>query len=156
MSTEQPAAGDEPNEVPRIPPPAQPGAASSSPYGQPYTQPPAQPTPPSQPVPPQEQYAQPQYAQPQYAQPIPPGAVPQPYYDPRAKSRLAAGLLGIFLGGLGVHRFYLGYTTIGILQILVTVVTCGLGSIWGLIEGIMILAQAPSFRTDAQGVPLRE
>jgi TM2 domain-containing membrane protein YozV len=76
--------------------------------------------------------------------------------DPNARSRLAAGLFGIFLGGFGVHRFYLGYTTLGVLQIVVTVLTCGIGSIWGLIEGIMILAGAESFRTDAQGRPLRD
>ncbi|MGV1037571.1 MAG: NINE protein [Candidatus Nanopelagicales bacterium] len=144
MSTEQPPEASEPNEVPQTPPPGQPDSATGSPYGQPYT-------PPTQP-----QSAQPQYEQPQYAQPGPPVAYQQPNYDPRAKSRMAAGLLGIFLGGFGVHRFYLGYTTIGIVQILVTVVTCGIGAIWGLIEGIMILAQAQSFRTDAQGVPLRE
>ncbi len=37
------------------------------------------------------------------------------------KSKVAAALLCFFLGGLGIHRFYLGYTTIGIVQIL----TCG-------------------------------
>jgi TM2 domain-containing membrane protein YozV len=78
------------------------------------------------------------------------------YYDPMAKSRLVAGLLGIFLGGFGVHRFYLGYNSIGITQIIVTVVTCGLGSLWGLVEGIMILAGAQSFQTDAWGRPLRD
>ncbi len=36
------------------------------------------------------------------------------------KSKLAAGLLGIFLGGFGVHRFYLGYTTMGVIQIVVS------------------------------------
>jgi TM2 domain-containing membrane protein YozV len=76
--------------------------------------------------------------------------------DPYAKSKIAAGLLGIFLGGFGVHRFYLGYTTIGIVQIVVTVLTCGLGAIWGLVEGIMILTGAEQFRTDAQGRPLRD
>ena len=55
------------------------------------------------------------------------------------KSKLTAGLLGIFLGGFGVGRFYLGYTTIGVLQLVVTLVTCGIGSIWGLVDGIMIL-----------------
>ncbi len=73
-----------------------------------------------------------------------------------AKSRLAAGLLGIFVGGFGVHRFYLGYTQIGIIQILVTVFTCGLGSLWGFVEGIMILARAEAFNTDAEGRPLRD
>jgi TM2 domain-containing membrane protein YozV len=59
------------------------------------------------------------------------------------KSKLAAGLLGIFLGSLGIHRFYLGYTGIGILMLLITVLSLGfLGIIvhvWGLIEGIMCL-----------------
>ncbi len=68
------------------------------------------------------------------------------------KSRLAAGLLGIFLGGLGIHRFYLGYTTIGIIQIVVTIVTLGFGALWGFIEGIVILAGG--INTDAKGLPL--
>jgi len=55
------------------------------------------------------------------------------------KSKLTAGLLQIFLGGFGVGRFYLGYTNIGVLQLVVTLVTCGIGSIWGLVDGIMIL-----------------
>lgn len=79
-----------------------------------------------------------------------------PYMDPYAKSKVAAGLLGIFLGGFGIHRFYLGFTTIGILQILVTIVTCGIGSIWGLIEGILYLVGANGFTTDATGRPLRD
>jgi len=93
-----------------------------------------------------------------YYRPQQPGVYPPGYYyavDP-PKSRLAAGLLGIFLGGFGVHRFYLGYTSIGVVQILVTVFTWGFGAIWGFVEGIMILAGAQSFRTDARGMPLRE
>jgi TM2 domain-containing membrane protein YozV len=70
------------------------------------------------------------------------------------KSKLVAGLLGILLGGWGVHRFYLGYTGIGILQIVVTIVTCGIGAWWGIIEGIMILTG--SIDKDAQGRPLKE
>ena len=70
------------------------------------------------------------------------------------KSKMAAGLLGIFLGGWGIHNFYLGYTGKGIAQILVTILTCGIGAIWGLIEGIMILAG--SITTDANGVPLKD
>jgi len=76
------------------------------------------------------------------------------YVDPLAKSRLTAGLLGIFLGGFGVHRFYLGYTSIGVLQILVTIATCGIGSLWGMIEGILILTGS-GITTDADGRPLR-
>ncbi|MBQ7523240.1 MAG: TM2 domain-containing protein [Oscillospiraceae bacterium] len=71
-----------------------------------------------------------------------------------AKSKLAAGLLGIFLGGLGVHRFYLGYTKIGILQILASL-CFGAGAVWGLIEGILILCGS-TITTDANGVPLTD
>lgn len=56
-----------------------------------------------------------------------------------SKSRLVAGLLGIFLGWLGIHRFYLGHKGVGITQILVTLITFGFGGIWGFIEGILIL-----------------
>jgi TM2 domain-containing membrane protein YozV len=66
--------------------------------------------------------------------------LPAPLFVSGAKSRLAAGLLGILLGSLGVHRFYLGHVAIGVAQIVVTFVTCGIGSIWGFIEGIVILA----------------
>ena len=79
----------------------------------------------------------------------------QPAY-PGAKSRMVAGLLGILIGGFGVHRFYLGYTNIGIIQIVVTIFTCGIGAIWGLIEGILILTKNENFLTDANGVPLTD
>ena len=58
-----------------------------------------------------------------------------------AEKKLIAGLLGILLGGLGVHKFYLGYTKEGIIQIVVTFVTCGLGYILGLVEGIIYLTK---------------
>lgn len=74
--------------------------------------------------------------------------------NPEAKSKMAAGLLGIFLGSIGIHNFYLGNTSRGVIQIVVTLVTCGFGGIWGLIEGIMILAG--SITTDANGVPLKD
>ena len=70
------------------------------------------------------------------------------------KSKMAAGLLGIFLGGWVVLNFYLGNRSRGIIQIVVTLVTCGIGAIWGLIEGIMILTG--SINTDADGIPLRD
>ena len=70
------------------------------------------------------------------------------------KSKMAAGLLGIFLGGLGIHNFYLGNTGRGVIQIVVTLLTCGLGSVWGLVEGIMILTGA--IKTDGKGNPLKE
>jgi TM2 domain-containing membrane protein YozV len=70
------------------------------------------------------------------------------------KSKIAAGLLGIFLGGWGIHRFYLGYTTIGIIQIVVTLITLGFGGLWGFIEGIMILTG--NINKDAKGQPLKD
>ena len=69
--------------------------------------------------------------------------------DSNAKSRVCAGLLGIFLGAFGVHNFYLGYTGKGIAQIFVTLFTCGIGAIWGLIEGILILCG--NINKDANG-----
>ena len=77
-------------------------------------------------------------------------------YDPQAKSKIVAGLLGIFLGGFGVHRFYLGFTKIGVIQIIVTIVTCGIGSLWGFVEGILYLVGSGNYRTDATGRPLRD
>lgn len=71
-----------------------------------------------------------------------------------AKSKLTAGLLGIFLGGFGIHNFYLGFTGKAVAQIVVSVVTCGAGSLWGFIEGILILCG--SMNKDAQGNLLAE
>ena len=63
--------------------------------------------------------------------------------NPAAKSKIAAGLLGIFLGTFGVHNFYLGYTGKAVAQLLITLLSCGIlafaSTIWGLIEGILIL-----------------
>ncbi|HEY0699089.1 MAG TPA: TM2 domain-containing protein [Micromonospora sp.] len=69
------------------------------------------------------------------------------------KSKVVAGILGILLGGFGVGRFYIGDTRTGVLQLVVTLVTCGLGSIWGLIDGILILINGG---VDGQGRPLRD
>ncbi len=75
--------------------------------------------------------------------PPPPGAVPAPAGGEVSGKRVTAGVLGIVLGGLGVHKFYLGYTTAGILTILITIVTCGIaGPIIGLIEGILYLTKS--------------
>lgn len=81
------------------------------------------------------------------------------YTNGAPKSKICAGLLGIFLGVFGVHNFYLGYTGKGVAQLLLTLVAwifCFIGpmvaSIWGLIEGIMILSG--SIDKDANGNPL--
>ena len=72
------------------------------------------------------------------------------------KSKLIAGVLGVTLGAFGVHNFYLGKKDIGIIQIVVTVLTCGMGALWGTIEGFMIMAGVESRCRDANGVPLYE
>ena len=59
------------------------------------------------------------------------------YSKEQIDKKLVSGLLGILLGGLGVHKFYLGYTKEGIIQIVITIFTCGIGSVLGLIEGIL-------------------
>jgi len=61
---------------------------------------------------------------------------------PGADKKIVAGILGILLGGLGIHKFYLGYTKEGIIQIVITICTCGAGSILGLIEGIIYLTKS--------------
>lgn len=76
------------------------------------------------------------------------------------RSKLVAGLLGIFLGGFGIHRFYTGHTTQAVTMLLISViggiVTCGIASlvvgVWGLVEGILMLTG--SIATDADGRPL--
>ncbi|HUN79996.1 MAG TPA: protein kinase [Phycisphaerae bacterium] len=69
------------------------------------------------------------------------------------RNRLTTGLLGLFLGPFGVHRFYTGYNAIGVFQILVTCFT-GVGALWGIIEGIQILSNG-NFK-DSLGRPLLE
>ena len=61
---------------------------------------------------------------------------------PGAEKKILAGILGILLGGLGIHRFVLGDATGGILRIVITIVTCGAGSLIGLIEGIIYLTKS--------------
>jgi TM2 domain-containing membrane protein YozV len=69
------------------------------------------------------------------------------------KSKMTAGLLQLFLGSFGVGRFYLGYTGIGIAQIAVSWLTCGIGAIWPLIDAIMMLTDKVP---DSVGRTLRE
>ncbi|WP_125610105.1 TM2 domain-containing protein [Specibacter cremeus] len=125
-----------------------------------YQQPPAGYAPPGYP---QQGYAPPGYPQ-GYGQPGYPQGYGQPGYAPYAgveqKSKIAAGLLGIFLGSLGIHNFYLGFTGKAIAQLLITVLSLGFlswaSAIWGIIEGILILTGSENFRKDAKGIPLRD
>jgi TM2 domain-containing membrane protein YozV len=58
------------------------------------------------------------------------------------KSKTTAGLLAIFLGALGIHRFYMGYKVIGAIMLIITVASLGRLALitvpWGLVEGILI------------------
>jgi TM2 domain-containing membrane protein YozV len=79
---------------------------------------------------------------------------------------MAAGILGIMVGGFGVHNFYLGYTGKAVAQLLLMIVGIVLACvfvgyfmimaayIWGLVEGVMILTG--SINTDADGNPLKD
>lgn len=75
-----------------------------------------------------------------------------------AKSKVAAGLFGIFLGAFGVHNFYLGYTGKAVAQLLISLLTClifsPVSAVWGLIEGILILSG--NISKDAYGNDLVE
>ena len=61
---------------------------------------------------------------------------------PGAEKKVVAGILAILLGGLAIHKFYLGYTKEGIIQIVITICTCGMGGIIALIEGIIYLTKS--------------
>ena len=65
--------------------------------------------------------------------------------NPRASSKIPAGICGVILGGFGVHKFILGYTGSGIIMLLVSVLSCGalypLMHLIGVIEGILYLAK---------------
>ena len=71
--------------------------------------------------------------------------------------KILAGILGIVVGSLGIHKFVLGYTTEGLIMLLCTVLTCGiLGvamSVVGIVEGIMYLTKSDEefVRTYIQG-----
>ena len=73
--------------------------------------------------------------------------------DGTGKNKIVAGVLGILLGSLGVHHFYLGSTTAGLTLLLVTVLTCFVASfitgIIGLIEGVLLLVM-PDEEFDAK------
>ena len=68
-----------------------------------------------------------------------------------SKSRSTAGNLGVVFGPIGAHRFYLGYTLHGIIQIALSITI--IGALWGIYEGITIL-WGNEWR-DAQGRLLR-
>lgn len=149
----EPPYGQEPDpqqsDPQRLPPHgdpvAPPGWGQQQPGQQPYGQPPQPP------------YGQPAYVQPQYGYPVDPAA---PYgRHPRTgevlsdKSKLIAGLLQLLIP-LGIGRMYMGHVGLGVAQLVVTLITCGIGALWPFIDGIIILAGGNA--RDAQGRPLRD
>lgn len=86
--------------------------------------------------------------------------------NPEAKSKMAAGLLALFLGSLGIHNLYLGYTGKGVAQLLLTIFGSILlifivgifmviaSSVWALVEAIMIFTGG--INKDANGNALRD
>lgn len=62
-----------------------------------------------------------------------------------ASKKIAAGICGILLGALGVHKFILGYTTEGLIMLGATLLTCGIGgmvtTVLGIAEGVIYLTK---------------
>ena len=92
---------------------------------------------------------------PQPVQPVPmygsvsPASLATPYGAAISpKSRTVASILGFFLGGLGIDRFYLGNIGMGVAKLLVGWLTLG---IWPLVDWIIILAGAAH---DGEGLPV--
>lgn len=129
--------------------------------GNPHTPPPSQPG-----------YATPgpQYAPPPGGYPPPVGGSSAGYPDPAApwgrhpvtgeplsdKSKVVGGLLQLLglVGLVGIGRIYLGYTKLGIIQLVVGLLTCGIVAIiWGIVDAVLILTDKVR---DPEGRPLRD
>ncbi len=69
-----------------------------------------------------------------------------PMYQGQSTNRILAGVFGMLLGALGIHKFILGYTSAGIIMLIVTIATCGYGGIVmgiiGFVEGIIYLTKS--------------
>jgi len=154
--TEQPFGGQGDTPSPYYPPPNYPPPNYPPPY------PSAQPG---------------QFPPPYYPPPYPSGQYSAPGFDPAApfgrhpltgepfsdKSKVVAGLLQLLglVGVVGIGRIYLGYTTLGITQLIggvvLGLVTCGIGFIvpviWGIIDATLILTDKVR---DPAGRPLRD
>ena len=118
----------------------------------------------------QNSYAQPQYGQ--YSQSTPQYNQASSYSNygsnyssntyRSSRNKIAAGLLAIFLGALGVHNFYLGFKGKAVAQLLISILSFGLlafvSGIWAFIEGICILCSQPGskWHKDADGAELQD
>jgi TM2 domain-containing membrane protein YozV len=78
--------------------------------------------------------------------PAPSQAAPPSAANSRAGNKIPAGIFGIILGPLGIHKFILGYTAAGLITLAITVLTCGLAwpitHVIGLVEGIIYLCKS--------------
>ena len=65
----------------------------------------------------------------------------QPSKPSQDNKKVLAGVMGILFGSFGIHKFILGYTTTGIIQLVLLPLTCGFFGIIGFIEGIIYLTK---------------
>ena len=59
-----------------------------------------------------------------------------------ADKKITAGICAILVGWLGVHKFILGYTTEGVIQLVLGILTCGITNIISIIEGVIYLTKS--------------
>ena len=83
--------------------------------------------------------------------PVPPPSLysAPPSYNQDAKDRVAYVLLAVFLGNLGIHNFFAGYTSRAVAQLLICLLTCGIG---GIATWIWAIVEACTVTQDAKGV----
>lgn len=97
---------------------------------------------------------------PRSSSPPPPAPTYAPTYAPSyeyvTRSKAAAVILAVFLGVIGVHRFYLGQNGAGWMMLLATVLSCGILApavvVWGLIDAVIILGGG--YNSDSKGRPI--
>lgn len=85
--------------------------------------------------------------------PLPPPPLPnKTMTNSAAKDRIAYVLLAVFLGSLGIHNFFAGYKKNAIIQLAVTLVTCGFG---GFVIWVWAIIEACTVTKDADGVDFK-
>ena len=151
MTTPNPFNSEDQNSVPAPDAPSVPQASTPG-YDQANAAPGAQ-----QPVYGQPAYGQPSFGQPAFGQPsFGQPAFGQGAYATPPKQWIVALLLAFFVGVFGIHNFYLGYTTRGIIQLVLAITFIGapVAAIWAFVEFIMIIMRYGAYGCDAQGRPL--
>lgn len=67
----------------------------------------------------------------------------KPTQPQQENKKVLAGVMGLLFGGLGIHKFVLGYTQEGIITLVICVCTCGtVSGLIGFIEGIIYLTKS--------------